>query len=62
MNYVLGDSITVTFRKRQVFEVRVRGHAEGFYDELVADSTKSAAAKDSTATKPAQKPAEKKKP
>lgn len=62
VNYVLGDSITVTFRKRQVYDVRVRGHAEGFYVELVADSTKSAAAKDSTATKPAQKPAEKKKP
>jgi lipopolysaccharide export system protein LptA len=62
VNYVLGDSITVTFRNRQVFEVRVGGHAEGFYDELVADSTKSAAARDSIANKPAQKPAEKKKP
>jgi lipopolysaccharide export system protein LptA len=62
VNYVLGDSITVTFRKRQVYEVRVRGHAEGFYDELAADTTKPATARDSTARKPAQKPVEKKKP
>ena len=62
VNYVLGDSITVTFRKKTVYEVRVRGHAEGFYDELVADTTKQATAKDSTAAKPAKKPAETKKP
>jgi len=61
VNYVLGDSITVTFRKRQVYDVHVFGHAEGFYDELAVDSTKSTH-KDSTAAKPAQKPAEKKKP
>ncbi|MFI5244031.1 MAG: hypothetical protein ACHQQR_02315 [Gemmatimonadales bacterium] len=62
VNYALGDSITVTFRKRQMYEVDVHGHVEGFYIELAADSTKAAAAKDSTAIKPAQKPAEKKKP
>ena len=62
VNYVLGDSITVTFRKRQVYEVHVLGHVEGFYDELAADSTHVKAAKDSATTKPAQKPAEKKKP
>ena len=62
INYALGDSITVTFRQRQVFEVRVRGHAEGFYDELAADTTKTKALKDSATAKPAQKPAEKKKP
>lgn len=61
VNYVLGDSITVTFKNRQVYDVHVRGHAEGFYDELAVDTTK-AAAKDSTANKPGQKPAEKKKP
>lgn len=63
VNYVLGDSITVLFRKRQVYEVHVRGNGEGFYDELATDTTKTAA-KDSTtskATKPAP-PAEKKKP
>lgn len=62
VNYVLGDSITVTFKKKVVDEVRVRGHAEGFYDELVADTTRKAAAKDSTAIKPVKKPAETKKP
>jgi lipopolysaccharide export system protein LptA len=62
VNYVLGDSITVTFRKRVVYEVHVLGHVEGFYDELAADSTHGKAAKDSAATKPALKPAEKKKP
>lgn len=64
VNYVLGDSITVAFRKRQVYEVHVHGHGEGFYDELATDTTKSAP-KDSTAaktTKPAPAPAEKKKP
>jgi lipopolysaccharide export system protein LptA len=62
VNYVLGDSITVTFRKRQVYEVHVLGHVEGFYDELAADSTHVKAAKDSATTRPAPKPAEKKKP
>ena len=63
VNYVLGDSIMVTFRKRQVYEVHVMGHVEGFYDQLAADSARvKAAKKDSTTAKPAQKPAEKKKP
>lgn len=62
INYALGDSITVTFRQRQVYEVRVRGHAEGFYDELAADSTRTKAARDSATAKPAAKPAERKKP
>lgn len=62
VNYVIGDSITVTFRKRQVYEVRVLGHAEGFYDELIADTTRAAHAKDSTAVKPAGKPAGTKRP
>jgi lipopolysaccharide export system protein LptA len=59
-NYVLGDSITVTFLKRQVHDIDVHGHVEGFYVELAVDSTKTK--KDSTATKPAAKPTEKKKP
>lgn len=63
VNYVLGDSITVTFRKKVVYEVRVRGHAEGFYNELATDTVKkSTADKDSTAKKPVKKPAETKKP
>lgn len=64
VNYVLGDTINVAFRKRQVYEVHVWGHGEGFYDELAADTAK-AAAKDSATSKPgkpATKPAEKKKP
>ncbi len=67
-NYMRGDSITVTFRKRQVYSVKVQGHADGMYSEFVADSTKLAKP-DSTATKPAntkstpvKKPAETKKP
>ena len=62
VNYALADSITVTFRKRQVYQVRFLGHVEGFYDELATDTTKKAAAKDSAAAKPAKKPAETKKP
>jgi hypothetical protein len=61
-NYVLGDSITVTFVKRQVHDIDVHGHVEGFYVELAVDSTKAGAGKDSTAKKPDAKPAEKKKP
>jgi len=63
VNYVLGDSITVTFRKKVVYEVRVNGHAEGFYNELAVDTTaKATSGKDSTDKKPVKKPAEKKKP
>ncbi len=61
VNYSLGDSITVIFKKRKVDEVRVQGHSVGYYIEAVADSTKTAP-KDSTATKSAKKPPEKKKP
>ncbi len=61
-NYVLGDSITVTFLKKQIHDIDVHGHVEGFYVELAVDSSKTAAAKDSTAKKPDAKPAEKKKP
>jgi len=62
VNYVLGDSITVTFRKKQVYEVHVNGRAEGFYNELVTDTTRKSAADSTTAKKPVTKPAEKKKP
>ncbi len=62
MNYVLGDSITVTFKQRQIYDVQVHGHAGGFYVQLATDTAK-AAPKDSTAKKPApKKPAETKKP
>jgi lipopolysaccharide export system protein LptA len=62
VNYAVADSITVTFRKRVVYQVRMRGHVEGFYDELVTDTVKTKSAIDSAATKPAKKPAEIKKP
>jgi hypothetical protein len=58
-NYALSDSILVTFRNRQVFQVHMFGEVEGFYDELAVDTTK-AAKHDSTAAKPVKKPAEKK--
>jgi lipopolysaccharide export system protein LptA len=61
-NYVLGDSITVTFLKRQIHDIDVHGHVEGFYVELAVDSAKTAAKTDSTEKKPAPKPAGKKKP
>jgi lipopolysaccharide export system protein LptA len=61
VNYTLADTITVTFRQRQVYRIRYQGHVEGFYEELAADTTK-AAKKDSTITKPAEKPAVTKKP
>jgi predicted ArsR family transcriptional regulator len=63
VNYALADSITVNFRKRQVHDVDMRGHVEGFYVELVTDTAKTTPAKDSAATKPAKKkPVETKKP
>ncbi len=62
VNYAIADSITVNFRKRQVHDVDMRGHVEGFYVELVTDTAKATSAKDSAATKPAKKPAETKKP
>ncbi len=61
VNYAIADSITVNFQKRQVHDVDMRGHVEGFYVELVTDTAKTTP-KDSAATKPAKKPAETKKP
>lgn len=61
-NYALSDSILVTFRNRQVFQVHMYDHVEGFYDELAADTTKKASARDSASIKPVKKPAEPKKP
>jgi len=60
VNYALADSITVRFRQKKVFDVRMRGNVEGFYIEAVTDTSKTK--KDSTAAKPAATPAEKKKP
>jgi lipopolysaccharide export system protein LptA len=60
VNYALGDSITVTFLRRQVDSVKVRGHATGFYIEAVADST--AGRRDSTAKPAPPAVPEKKKP
>ena len=62
VNYAIADSITVNFRKRQVHDVDMRGHVEGFYVELMTDTARAPSAKDSAATKPAKKPAETKKP
>jgi hypothetical protein len=60
VNYALSDSILVTFRQRQVYQVHMFDHVEGFYDELVVDSTRKPAPNDSTIAKPPQKPAPKK--
>ena len=61
VNYTLGDTITVTFRQRQVYRIRYQGHVEGFYDELATDTAKGVK-KDSTTLKPPKKPAATKKP
>ena len=61
VNYTLADTVTATFRQRQVYQIRYQGRVEGIYEELAADTTKSAA-HDSTTAKPVKKPAEKKKP
>ncbi len=61
INYTLADTITATFRQRQIYRISNQGHVEGFYDELATDTTK-AAKKDSTTTKPVKKPAATKKP
>ena len=47
-NYGLADSITVTFRKRLVHDVKLLGHVSGYYYEAVADSSRSPALTDST--------------
>jgi hypothetical protein len=61
VNYTLADTITVTFRKRQVYQIRYQGHVEGFDSELATDTAK-AVKNDSTTIKPAKKPAATKKP
>ena len=61
VNYTLADTVTAAFRQRQVYQIRYQGHVEGIYEELAADTAKSAT-RDSTAAKPVKKPAEKKKP
>jgi lipopolysaccharide export system protein LptA len=61
INYTLADTVTATFRKRQVYQIRYQGHVEGFYDELVSDTAK-AVKTDSTTIKPVKKPAATKKP
>jgi lipopolysaccharide export system protein LptA len=61
VNYTLADTITVTFRKRQVYRIRYQGHVEGFYDELATDTGK-VAKPDSTTAKPVKKPVPVKKP
>lgn len=61
VNYTLADTVTAAFRQRQVFQIRYQGHVEGIYEELAADTARSAA-HDSTTSKPVKKPAERKKP
>jgi lipopolysaccharide export system protein LptA len=66
VDYQLGDSIMVTFRKRQVDSVFVFGRASGFYIEAVTDSARtkpdSTKAASDSAKKAGQPPAAKKKP
>jgi lipopolysaccharide export system protein LptA len=61
VNYTLADTITATFRQRQIYRISNQGHVEGFYDELATDTSKTVK-KDSTTLKPAKKPAATKKP